>query len=66
VDHKCPGCPTGRRHPRQYLCLNCWRALPAATRGRLARRDARAMFRLRQLQAELKAGTPLAVIRVVP
>lgn len=66
MDHKCPGCPTGRRQPRQYLCLACWRTLPAATRGRLARRDARAMLRLRQLHAELEAGTPLAVIRVVP
>ncbi|MBZ3909401.1 hypothetical protein [Streptomyces acidiscabies] len=66
MDPKCPGCPTGRRHRNHYLCLACWRTLPASTRGRLSRRDARAMLRLRQLHAELTAGTPLAVIRVVP
>lgn len=66
MDPKCPACPTGRRQPRQYLCLTCWRTLPASTRGRLSRRDGRALLRLRQLHAELAAGTPLAVIRVSP
>jgi len=60
---KCPGCP-GFRSPRQYLCSACWRALPNATRGRLARRDSHAMLRLRQLHNALAASTPLGVIRV--
>lgn len=61
---KCPGCPDGRRSVKQYLCLSCWRALPNVTRGRLARRDARAMLRLRQLHTALAERTPLGVIRV--
>ncbi|WP_425244829.1 hypothetical protein [Streptomyces sp. NEAU-NA10] len=60
---KCPGCP-GRRAVKQYLCPDCWRALPNATRGRLALRDPRALFRLRQLHQALEAGTPLGIIRV--
>ena len=60
---KCPACP-GRRHPRQYLCNACWRSLPCTTRGRLARRDARAFQRLRELHRALAAKTPLAIIRV--
>ncbi|MGW2379282.1 hypothetical protein [Streptomyces sp. NPDC001658] len=60
---KCPGC-SGRRHRGHYLCLSCWRSLPADTRGRLARRDSRAFLRLRQLHAALADRTPLAIIRV--
>jgi len=62
---KCPGpgC-TAYRSPRQYLCLACWRALPASTRGRLARRDPRAWLRLRELHVALAARTPLGIIRV--
>lgn len=63
-EHKCPGCPDGCRSPRQYLCLTCWRALPAVTRGRLSRRDQRAMLRLRELHQALSARTPLGIIRV--
>ncbi|MBP5922149.1 MULTISPECIES: hypothetical protein [Streptomyces] len=62
---KCPGCP-GRRNHGQYLCRACWRALPASTRGRLGRRDARAFLRLRQLHQALAAKTPIAIIRVSP
>jgi hypothetical protein len=60
---KCPGCP-GQRNRRQYLCSSCWRTLPAATRGRLARQDARAFLRLRELHAALAARTPLQNIQV--
>jgi hypothetical protein len=60
---RCPGCP-GHRRRSQYLCNACWRALPATTRGRLARRDARAFQRLRELHQALAAQTPLAIIRV--
>jgi len=60
---KCPACPRFRS-PRQYLCLTCWRTLPSSTRGRLARRDARALLRLRELQEALQARTPLGIIRV--
>jgi hypothetical protein len=60
---KCPGCP-GRRNRSQYLCRDCWRALPAATRGRLALHDARAFLRLRELHKALAANTPIAIIRV--
>lgn len=68
TDHtvKCPGCP-GRRNRSHYLCSSCWRALPADTRGRLARlarRDARAFQRLRELHRALAADTPVASIRV--
>lgn len=63
-----PDCPTRtcprRRDRRHYLCNACWRALPADTRGRLSRRDARAFLRLRQLHAALADGTPLGIIRV--
>jgi hypothetical protein len=60
---KCPGC-TGHRDHGKYLCNPCWRALPASTRARLTRRDARAFLRLRQLHAALAANTPLKIIRV--
>lgn len=61
----CPGPGCGNhRHPRQYLCSACWRALPNETRGRLSRRDPRALLRLRQLRAALAERTPLGVIRV--
>lgn len=60
---KCPGCP-GHRHPRQYLCRDCWDQLPGDTRNRLNRRDANAFLRLRQLHAALADRTPLAIIRV--
>jgi hypothetical protein len=60
---KCPGC-TGHRDHSKYLCNGCWRALPASTRGRLARRDARAFQRLRELHRALAASTPLQIIRV--
>ncbi|MFM9595722.1 hypothetical protein ACKI1J_24320 [Streptomyces scabiei] len=60
---QCPGCP-GRRNRSHYLCSSCWHALPASTRGRLARRDARAFQRLRELHRALAADTPLAIIRV--
>ncbi|MDX2698958.1 hypothetical protein [Streptomyces ipomoeae] len=63
TDLPCPGCP-GRRNRGHYLCNPCWRALPAATRGRLSRRDSRAMLRLRELHQALHARTPLAIIRV--
>ncbi len=59
----CPGCH-GRRTPAQPICNRCWRALPNITRGRLARRDFRTGIRLQHLHRELKAGTPLGVIRV--
>lgn len=61
--YRCPGCP-GRREPRHYLCPTCWRALPNETRGRLGRRDGRALQRLRQLHSALADRTPLGVIRV--
>ncbi|MFF7259504.1 hypothetical protein ACFZCL_04310 [Streptomyces sp. NPDC008159] len=61
----CPGCP-GRRNHGQYLCRTCWRSLPADTRGRLTRRDKRAVLRLQQLQQALAARTPLQIIRVSP
>ncbi|MDX2520559.1 MULTISPECIES: hypothetical protein [Streptomyces] len=63
---KCPGCPgcPGRRNRRHYLCSCCWRALPADTRARLARRDARAFQRLRELHRALAANTPVPIIRV--
>lgn len=59
----CPGCH-GRRLPTDRLCPSCWRALPNITRGRLALHDPRSRIRIRQLYAELKAGTPLGIIRV--
>lgn len=59
----CPGCH-GRRPPNARICNACWRALPAVTRGRLARTDYRAGLRRLHLQRELKAGTPLGIIRV--
>ncbi|MFJ7049015.1 hypothetical protein ACIQVC_37255 [Streptomyces sp. NPDC101112] len=62
---KCPGC-LGRRRRADYLCNTCWRTLPASTRGRLARHDARAFQRLRELHSALAARTPLAIIRVSP
>ncbi|GGQ48634.1 hypothetical protein [Streptomyces asoensis] len=62
-DLDCPGCH-GRRDPKLLVCTACWRALPHATRGRLARTDHHTRLRARHLQRELKAGTPLGIIRV--
>ncbi|GAQ64085.1 hypothetical protein [Streptomyces scabiei] len=60
---KCPSCKQPRDHGK-YLCRSCWRSLPADTRGRLARRDARAFQRLRELHRALDANTPISSIRV--
>lgn len=65
MTQKCPGCP-GQRTRGQELCHHCWRTLPASTRGRLSRNDARARLRRHQLRQALKSRTPLAIIRVVP
>ncbi|MET9098322.1 hypothetical protein [Streptomyces antibioticus] len=59
----CPVCD-GRRDPKQQICNRCWRALPATTRGRLALNDCRTHARRAHLRRELKAGTPLGIIRV--
>ncbi|NUP17373.1 MAG: hypothetical protein HOV73_25915 [Streptomyces sp.] len=59
----CPACH-GRRNHKHQLCPACWRALPAATRGRLALNDPYAHIRRHQLRAQLKDHTPLGVIRV--
>lgn len=61
---RCPGCPSGMKGPGKYLCLGCWNTLPMAARRLLNRRDSRAFARLRQLHAQLDAGTPLADIRI--
>ncbi|MFE9684137.1 hypothetical protein [Streptomyces sp. NPDC006285] len=56
----------GTRQPGRYLCLACWRALPAAARGALSRTDSRALARLRELHRQLDAGIPPAEIEVTP
>ena len=61
---RCPGCPTGVRGPGKYLCLGCWNTLPMPARRLLNRRESRAFARLRQLHAQLDAGTPLADIHI--
>lgn len=61
---RCPGCPTGRKHPGRYLCRACWFVLPDAARRLLNRRDSRAFARLRQLHDQLDRGVPLAEIRI--
>ncbi|WP_435610867.1 hypothetical protein [Streptomyces sp. C10-9-1] len=59
----CPSCrqPKG---PGQYLCLDCWTGLPAASRAALRRRDRRAMARLRELHTQLEAGRRPAEVRI--
>ncbi|MFD5697487.1 hypothetical protein [Streptomyces lasiicapitis] len=54
------------RLPGQYLCLNCWRQLPAPARDALSRRGRRAMARVRELHAQLEARVPLSEIKVRP
>lgn len=61
----CPSCRDPRA-PGQYLCRRCWAALPAGTRMALNRRDARAMARLQNLHAQLRAQVPLDQIQVTP
>jgi hypothetical protein len=53
----CPGCPK-QRDPGKYLCGDCWRALPAAARRLLRKRDRFAVERLRQLLDQLREGVP--------
>lgn len=60
----CPSCRTGRKGPGKYLCGTCWYALSPAARRALSAPGRRAFARLRQLHAQLDAGTPLAEIRI--
>ncbi|MGW0566116.1 hypothetical protein [Streptomyces tauricus] len=62
----CKGGCRGTRQPHRYLCLTCWHALPAAARRALARSDAHAVARLRELHRQLEAGIPLTEIEVTP
>lgn len=52
-----PDCDAQRR-TGQYLCWNCWDALPAPTRRALSIRDDLARARLQVLHRELAAGVP--------
>ena len=63
----CPACQTPKRS-RHYLCLRCWHQLPPATRQTLGDHDdrARALARLRQLQAHIDAGHPLGELKITP
>lgn len=63
MNSPCPVC-AGDRAPGQYLCRACWFALPFATRRALNRRGAGAVARLQQLLDQIRAGTPLAAIRI--
>ncbi|MFJ3545412.1 hypothetical protein ACIPQH_24990 [Streptomyces rubiginosohelvolus] len=49
-----------------YLCNLCWRALPAAARRALEKRDGRAFARLRELHAHIDSGRPLAELEITP
>ncbi|MER6559780.1 hypothetical protein ABT300_19000 [Streptomyces sp. NPDC001027] len=51
-----PACESTRK-AGQYLCWDCWDALPAPARRALGIRDDLAMARLRVLHRQLTAGT---------
>lgn len=53
------------RNPRQYLCPDCWAALPGGTRRLLNERGPDALARLRRLHDQIDRGVPLPDIRVV-
>ncbi|MFJ9895261.1 hypothetical protein ACIQPR_18290 [Streptomyces sp. NPDC091280] len=61
----CPSCALPRE-VGHYLCLACWRALPARAQASLKRRDRLARSRLRELLDQLHDGTPLDRIEVAP
>ncbi|MFE2967213.1 hypothetical protein ACFXKC_26770 [Streptomyces sp. NPDC059340] len=52
-----PACEAQRR-AGQYLCWDCWDALPGPTRGALSSRDDLAIVRLQILHREFAAGVP--------
>jgi len=56
---KCPNpaCEASRR-AGQYLCWDCWDALPGPTRRAFSIRDELAIARLQLLHRELAAGVP--------
>ncbi|KUN37737.1 hypothetical protein AQJ30_15755 [Streptomyces longwoodensis] len=60
-----PACD-GRRRTGQYLCWDCWDALPAPARTQLSRRDPAARARLQLLYRQLQAGVPPQRIQIEP
>ncbi|MER7477354.1 hypothetical protein ABTX60_06825 [Streptomyces sp. NPDC126510] len=58
-----PDCNAQRR-TGQYLCWDCWDALPAPTRRALSIRDDLATARVQILHRELAAGVPPQEIRI--
>lgn len=54
----------GPRQPGHYLCGTCWGRLSIAVRRALCKRDSLALARLRQLHAQIDAGSPLSEIGV--
>lgn len=63
MNSPCPGCGHTRA-PGKYLCRTCWHQLPQAARDALNRRGPGAIQRLQALLDQLRAGTPLADIRI--
>lgn len=59
----CPACtrtcPAGK-----YLCTKCWFRLTDGTRRALNRRGNGAIQRLQQLLDQIRAGVPLADVRI--
>lgn len=58
-----PACKA-RRRAGQYLCWDCWDALPDPPRRALSIRDDLAIARLQILHRELAAGVPLQEIEI--
>ncbi|MDQ0961964.1 hypothetical protein QFZ66_005842 [Streptomyces sp. B4I13] len=58
-----PDC-TSTRKAGQYLCWDCWDALPATARRALSIRDDLATARLQVLHRQLAAGTSPAEIEI--
>lgn len=61
----CVACDQPRR-AGHYMCGSCWRALPAAARAALNKKDNLALERLRELLDQLRDGRTLAEIQVTP
>lgn len=59
----CPGCARPRPAGK-YLCWRCWHSLTASTRQELNRHDDHAVRRATALFAQLRAGVPLADVRI--
>lgn len=51
-------CCKGERDPGKYMCLTCWRRLPALERRKLGRHDGLAGVRMIELAKQLGSGVP--------